>query len=118
MSQVIIKATRRWYWQRITAMVMALFVFIHLAVMVHAIQGGLSAAEVLERTRGNIAWMLFYASFVVLVAVHAAIGMRNVLVEWLSLNDRTASLLSRLLSLLLLIMGLRAVWAVTVGGPA
>ncbi|MCC2597635.1 succinate dehydrogenase [Pusillimonas sp. MFBS29] len=118
MTAVNIQGARRWYWQRITAMAMAAFVTIHLFVIIYAIQGGLSAAEILARTRGNLLWGLFYAAFVGLVAVHASIGIRNVLVEWCSLGDSTATWASRLLALILLIMGLRAVWAVTFGGAA
>ncbi len=116
MASPIVNAARRWYWQRITAMVMALFVLIHLIVIVYAINGGLSAAEILARTRGNILWAVYYALFVGLAAVHASIGVRNVLVEWAGLKDSAASVWANLLALLLLAMGLRAVWAVTIGG--
>ena len=34
-------------------------------------RGGLSAAEILERTRGSVGWAAFYALFVLAVAVHA-----------------------------------------------
>ena len=44
---------RRWYWQRISAMVLALCVVVHLAVMIYAVRGGLSGAEILARTRGS-----------------------------------------------------------------
>lgn len=114
-SQSAIKAARRWYWQRITAMAMALFVVIHIAVMVYAMNGGLSAAEVLGRTQGSVAWALFYGIFVVLVAVHASIGFRNTLVEWLRMSGSAAGLTGNLVGLVLLVMGLRAVWAVTFG---
>lgn len=118
MAGINVKAARRWYWQRITAMAMALFVVIHIIVMVYAIRGGLSGAEVLARTRGNLIWAAYYGAFVVLVSVHASIGIRNVLIEWVRLRDGAAAALSNLLSLALLIMGLRAVWAVTLGGAA
>jgi fumarate reductase subunit C len=118
MASPTVKAAKRWYWQRITAMVMALFVLVHLVVICYAINGGLSAAEVLSRTRGNIVWAAYYALFVGLVSVHASIGMRNILVEWAGAKDAIASVLSNLLALLLLAMGLRAVWAVTLGGAA
>ncbi|HEY9280094.1 MAG TPA: succinate dehydrogenase [Eoetvoesiella sp.] len=116
MSSTAAGSARRWYWQRISAMAMAAFVLVHLAVMVYAIRGGLSAAEILERTRGSIAWAAFYALFVVLVAIHSSIGIRNVLVEWTAIKDSFAAVLSNALALLLLFMGLRAVWAVTTGG--
>lgn len=118
MASSSVKAAKRWYWQRITAMVMALFVLVHLVVIVYAINGGLSAAEVLGRTRGNILWAVYYALFVVLASVHASIGIRNVLAEWLRTKDAVASVVANVLSLVLLVMGLKAVWAVTVGGAA
>ncbi|MCP4388728.1 MAG: succinate dehydrogenase, partial [Gammaproteobacteria bacterium] len=38
--------------QRISAAIMAPLVLVHLGVMIYAIQGGLSADEILARTRG------------------------------------------------------------------
>ncbi|MYN12357.1 succinate dehydrogenase [Pusillimonas sp. TS35] len=110
-----VRSAQRWYWQRVTAMVMALFVAIHLAVMIYAINGGLSAAEVLGRTRGSVLWAGFYGIFVLLVAVHASIGIRNILVEATAMKDAIAGALAHAVALLLLGMGLRAVWAVTFG---
>ena len=118
MSSSVARAARRWYWQRVSAMAMTAFVLVHLGVIVYAIRGGLSAAEILARTSGSIAWAAFYAGFVVLTAVHASIGMRNVLVEWAGLRDRHAGILSNALALLLLFMGLQAVWAVTMAGAS
>jgi Succinate dehydrogenase, hydrophobic anchor subunit len=115
MNQSAVKAARRWYWQRITAMGMALFVVIHIAVMVYAMNGGLSASEILGRTQGSFLWALFYGVFVVLVSVHASIGLRNTLVEWLRMSGKAAGVLGNLIALLLLVLGLRAVWAVTFG---
>ncbi len=42
--------------QRTTAAIMAPLVLLHLGVMIYAIQGGLSADEILERTRGSLFW--------------------------------------------------------------
>jgi fumarate reductase subunit C len=116
MASTAVRAAKRWYWQRITAMVMAVFVVVHLVVIVYAIRGGLSAAEVLGRTQDNLAWALFYAVFVILTAIHASIGARNILVEWAKLKDGAAGIVANLFAVLLLVMGLRAVWAVTFGG--
>ena len=118
MNDRAIKSVRRWYWQRVTAMVMAIFVLIHIVVIVYAIQGGLSAEEILARTRANLIWGLFYTVFVGLVAVHASIGSRTVLLEWFRLKDSTAGIAANLLALVLLVLGWRAVWAVTFGGAA
>ena len=68
--------------QRITALLMAPLVLGHLAVMIYAIQGGLSAAEILSRTQGSFAWFAYYGLFVVAVSIHGAIGLRSIAFEW------------------------------------
>ena len=72
--------------QRVTAVIMVPLVIGHLAVMIYAVQGGLSAGEILERTQGSIAWAVFYGLFVAAVSVHGAIGLRNIVQEWLGLS--------------------------------
>ena len=69
--------------QRASAGVLALAVAVHLATIVYAVRGGLTAGEILARTEGNAAYLAFYVVFVLAVAVHAPIGLRNVLREWL-----------------------------------
>lgn len=103
---------RLYAWQRATAAVMVPLVLVHVAVIFYASRAGLSAAEILARTRGSIAWGLFYGTFVVAVAVHAAIGLRNVLSEWTPLAGRRAGVLATVAGSLLLLLGLRAVAAV------
>ena len=73
---------------------------------------GLSAAEILGRTRGSVGWGLFYGLFVLAAATHGAIGVRVVASEWLGLGARQASLLMWGVGLLLAVLGLRAVAAV------
>ncbi|MDA7963468.1 succinate dehydrogenase [Ruegeria sp.] len=99
--------------QRISAMVMAPLVLGHIAVMIYAIQGGLSTAEILSRTQGSVFWFLFYGLFVVAVSIHAAIGLRVIAHEWLRLRGAALSLLTWGIGLVLLVMGGRAVMAVT-----
>ena len=65
--------------QRITALLMAPFVLIHLGVMIYAIQGGLNAGEILSRTQGSIAWFLFYGLFVVALSIIVARGFPMIL---------------------------------------
>lgn len=108
-------AARRWYWQRISAMAMTIFVLAHLALVTWAVRGGLSAAEVLGRTRGSVGWGAFYAVFVLLVAVHAGIGLRNVLDEW-TVTRKWSGALGLAAAALLLVLGWLAVAAVTLGG--
>ena len=45
-----------WIGQRVSAMVLAACVMVHLVTIIYAVRGGLSAAEILARTRGSIAW--------------------------------------------------------------
>ena len=98
--------------QRLTAMILAPLVLVHLGLVLVAIRGGLSAAEILARTQGSVGWALFYGLFVVVVAIHAPIGVRNVLREWTGLPRRPVDLLALGFGGLLLAVGLRAVWAV------
>lgn len=99
--------------QRISALVMAPLVLGHIAVMIYAIQGGLSAAEILGRTRGSIGWALFYGTFVVAVSVHAAIGMRTILYEWAGMRGRALDGVALAICAGLLGLGLYSVHAVT-----
>jgi fumarate reductase subunit C len=99
--------------QRISALVMAPLVLMHIAVMIYAIQGGLSAAEILGRTRGSLLWLLFYGSFVIAVAVHAAIGLRTVLSEWVGLRGTVLNATAWGIFAVLLILGMQAVYGVT-----
>ena len=98
--------------QRISAAIMAPLVLVHLGVMIYAIQGGLSADEILARTRGSLLWGGFYGLFVIAVAVHAAIGLRNILSEWLYLRGLLLNGLCWSIGFVLLAAGLRAVAAV------
>jgi len=93
-------------------MVLAPLVVIHLVLIMIAVDAGLSAEEILGRTRGSATWALFYSVFVIAAAVHAPIGMRNVLVEWTSLSARTINILVAILGVCLLLTGMRAVIAV------
>ena len=45
-----------WAAQRISAVVLAVCVLVHLATAIYAIRSGLSAAEILSRTRGSVGW--------------------------------------------------------------
>lgn len=99
--------------QRVSALLMAPLVLGHLAVMIYAIQGGLSAAEVLGRTQGSLIWFLFYGLFVVAVSVHGAIGLRVIAFEWGGLKDRALDAFMWAVGLVLFALGARAVWAVT-----
>ncbi len=98
--------------QRLSAALLAPLVLVHLGLVLVAIRGGLTAAEILGRTQGSLGWGLFYGLFVVAAAVHAPIGLRNVLREWTPLPLPAVEALSAGFAALLLVLGLRAVWAV------
>jgi len=92
---------------------MAPLVVGHLAVMIYAIQGGLSASEILGRTQGSVLWFAFYGLFVVAVSIHGAIGLRVILHEWGGLKGALLDGAMWLIGAVLFVLGARAVWAVT-----
>jgi fumarate reductase subunit C len=102
--------------QRLTAALMVPLIAGHLIVIFYASRSGLTAADILGRTRGSLAWGLYYAAFVALAAAHAAVGIRSVLREWapraVSHRERVLDLAMWATGLLLLVLGLRAVVAV------
>ena len=110
--------TQAWLWfaQRASAALLGFFVLVHLATMIYAVRNGLSAGEILARTRGNTPWMLFYALFVLSVAVHLPIGLRNILAETFAWRGRFLELTVLAIGVFLLLFGLRAVWAVYAPG--
>lgn len=102
-----------WVASRGSAAVLGLCVVVHLTTMIVAVRGGLTAAEILTRTRGSVAWAAFYGIFVLAVAVHGALGLRTVLAEATGRSGRGLDAAMVAVALLLLITGMRAVVAVT-----
>lgn len=99
--------------QRLTALIMAPLVLGHIAVMIYAVQDGLTAAEILGRTQGSIAWMAFYGLFVAAVSVHASIGVRAIVAETTGMRGGKLSGFTLAVFAVLFLLGARAVWAVT-----
>jgi fumarate reductase subunit C len=102
-----------WGAQRASAAVLALCVLVHLVTIIYAVRNGLTATEILARTSGSVAWTLFYAVFVVAVAVHAPIGLRNVLAETFQWRGRGLDVVMLILAFTLALWGWRAVYAIT-----
>jgi fumarate reductase subunit C len=98
--------------QRLSAAVLAVAVTVHLATIIHAARAGMTAADVLSRTRGNVAFLILYGLFVLAIAVHAPIGLRNVLREWTPWRGRSLDIALAAFAFLLLALGLRAAVAV------
>jgi len=104
-----------WLAQRTSAGVLALCVVVHLVTMIIAVRGGLTAAEILGRTRGSFAWAAFYSVFVLAVAIHAPIGVRAIVAETRGAHGRGIDAAMLVFAVLLLALGLRGVAAVTMG---
>jgi len=101
-----------WTLQRLSAAVLAVCVVAHLVTMIYAVRHGLSAADILGRTRGNYAWLGFYVTFVAAVAIHAPIGLRTILGETLGWRGTLADLTVLALGVVLALWGWRAAYAV------
>ncbi len=98
--------------QRVSAVLMAPLVLIHIAVMILAVRGGLDAAEILSRTRGSWLWGAFYSLFVIAASVHAAIGLRVIGFETFGGSKRALDAVTIFIAALLALLGFRAVFAV------
>jgi len=98
--------------QRATAAIMAPLVLAHLALIFYATSRGLSAAEILGRTKGSVGWGVFYALFVLAAATHGAIGVRAVASEWTPLRGAQLDVLMWGFGIVLAALGLRAIAAV------
>ena len=103
---------RLWSAQRASAVVLAACVVVHLVTIIYAVRGGLTAAEILSRTTGSVSWAVFYSVFVAAVAVHAPIGLRNVLSETFGWRGRSLDIAMLCVALTLAMWGWRAVFAV------
>ncbi len=101
-----------WAAQRLSAMVLALCVVVHLITLIYAVRGGLSAAEILGRTQGSALWAAFYTVFVLAVAIHAPVGLRAILAETFGWRGGLLNFTVAAVALLIAVLGLRAVWAV------
>ena len=101
-----------WAAQRASAAVLAVCVLIHLVTIIYAVRNGLTATEILGRTSGSVAWTAFYALFVAAVAVHAPIGLRNIVMETTRWRGRSLEIAMVVAGLVLAVWGWRAVYAV------
>jgi fumarate reductase subunit C len=101
-----------WGAQRASAALLTICVLVHLVTIIYAVRSGLTAAEILSRTAGSVPWTIFYAVFVAAVAVHAPIGLRNVLNETLQWRGRSLDIAMLAVALTLALWGWRAVYAV------
>ena len=101
--------TYEWLAQRVTAAILAVCVVVHLSVIVYAVQGGVTAKEIVGRVGGSVPWLAFYSVFIVAVALHAPIGLRNILREHTGLGRRATHWIMAAATVAILVMGFRAV---------
>ena len=101
-----------WLAQRASAAVLALCIVVHLATMIYAVRGGLSAAEILGRTQGSYGWFAFYTVFVFAASVHAPIGLRTVIAETFGWRGAALDVFALALGIVSLLAGMRAVLGV------
>jgi fumarate reductase subunit C len=95
-------------------MIMVPLVFGHLGMMIYAIQGGLTAGEILNRTQHSWFWAAFYGLFVLAVSIHGAIGLRVILAEILTLSRLALDSIMYVAMSGLFALGIYAVIGVTV----
>jgi len=103
---------RLWVAQRVTAMALAVFVLVHLVTIIYAVRNGLAGADILSRTRGSVGVAVFYGLFVMAAAIHGSIGLRTVAIERLRMRPNAAAMFAFMIGVLLVVTGLRAVFAV------
>lgn len=103
--------SRLWVVQRISAVVLAVAVIVHLATIIYAVQGGLSAAEIVSRVGGSLGWAMFYGVFVIAAGLHAPIGLRTILREMTPLSPGATNGLMVAFAVVLLGLGFRVVFA-------
>lgn len=101
-----------WGAQRASAALLALCVVVHLATMIYAAHAGLSAAQILARTRGNLVWLGFYSIFLLAAVVHVPIGLRAVLSEWLGWRGASRDAVLAAFAAALAWLGARAILGV------
>lgn len=106
-------AAWRFVLQRGSAAVLALCVVVHLATMIYAVRHNLTAAAIVGRMHASVVWPAFYTLFVVAVAIHAPLGLRAVVDEWLGLRGPVVDALLGCAALVLLGGGMFAVASLT-----
>lgn len=106
-------AAWRFVLQRGSAAVLALCVVVHLATMIYAVRHDLTAAAIVGRMHASAVWPAFYTLFVVAVAIHAPLGLRAIVDEWLGLRGPVLDAVLACFALLLLGGGVYAVASLT-----
>lgn len=94
-------------WQRRSAGVLAGCVALHLVVMIYAVNGGLTASEIMNRLQGNWAFLAFYMVFALACAVHAPIGLLAIVKDWFGWTGKRAHYTAVAVACVLALVGVR-----------
>lgn len=84
------RETLLWAAQRFTAAILAFCVLVHLVTIIYAVRGGLTAGEILARTRGSVLFGAFYIVFLAACAVHVPLGLAAIFEEWFRMPRNAA----------------------------
>jgi succinate dehydrogenase subunit C len=103
------REARLWYWQRVSAMVLAICVVVHIVTIVYAVRGGLTGAQILSRTRGSLGFGAFYIVFLAACAVHVPIGLAAILEEWFRLPRKGARIVAAMFAAIMFGFGVAAI---------
>lgn len=106
-------AVWRFVLQRASAAVLAICVVVHLATMIYAVRHDLTAAAIVARMHASVVWPAFYTVFVIAVAIHAPLGLRAIVDEWLGLRGPVVDAVLGCAGLVLLGGGVYAVASLT-----
>ena len=104
-------AAWRFVLQRATAAILAVCVVVHLATIVYAVRHGLTSQAIVARMHANAAWPAFYVTFVIAAAIHAPLGLRTIVDEWLGARGPVVDVLLAAVAIATLGLGLFAVQA-------
>ena len=107
--QAMRHAAWRFVLQRASAAVLALCVLVHLATIIYAVRHALTAEAIVARMHATAFWPAFYTLFVVAVAIHAPLGLRAIVDEWLGLRGPLVDAVLACAALVLLAGGLYAI---------
>ena len=98
--------------QRLTGVLLAALLLVHLGTIIFAVQGQLTVAEIVGRVRGNTFWIFFYGAFIITAIIHSMIGLRNVLTEMSNIHRRIIDLTVLLYVVLSIFLGFEALQAI------
>ena len=95
--------------QRISAVVLAPLIVVHLVTIIFISGENLTAGEILGRTQGNLVWAFYYGLFILAVSIHGAIGLRVVVQEMFRIRQTHANFIGLVVGLLVFVLGFRAI---------